>query len=641
MNVVSVQKVSVEFGADEIFHDVSFDVNDGDVVGLIGANGSGKTTLLKAIIGDITVEKGNIIISSGTKIGYLEQHACRGSTKTVFDEALSVFDYLKDIEFQITDINEKLNDAQSERNDLIIRQEELTDKFNELGGLTYKTRTEATLKGLGFDESSFNLRCTELSGGQRSKLSMCKLLLSRSDLILLDEPTNHLDISGSEWLESFLSSFKGTVIVISHDRYFLDKICNKIVEISNNTSHFQKGNYSEYLRFKQKRIEVEKKHYENQLEEIKRIEGIIRQQKSFARERNFITAESKRKMLEKKREELIEPEYEEKEMRIKFDPDSETGNDVLIAKNLCKSYSGKTVFRNLSVDIYRSERAFIIGKNGCGKTTLLRILKGQVPPDAGYFSYGSNVKVGYFDQSLEGISGGKTVLDEIWDENRLLKETQVRKYLSLFLFKGDDVFKDVDSLSGGEKAKICLLKLMLSGSNVLLLDEPTNHLDIPSREALEDALLNFGGTIIAVSHDRFFINKLASVIYVIKDEELIKFNGTYDDYCNSLIEDKDSKTVKTANKVNPYKLKKERQSNINILKGKIGRTEKQIDLIDEKISEINSILSDPVISSDFQKVMDLTKELNDYSDKQSELMEEWENSITLLKEYEEEILIDT
>ena len=624
MAIVSIQNLKVDFGGKVLFENVSFDVNQGDFVGLIGANGTGKTTLFKVIRGELEPTEGGAFISKTTKIGYLEQHACQGSVRTVYDEALSIFEPLMEIERELEEIAVSIDANIGNTDELIERQNKLHEQFQEKEGLTYKSRTRAALIGLGFSENDFTLTCDKLSGGQRSKLSMCKLLLSGSEVLLLDEPTNHLDIAGTEWLEDFLSSFRGTVIVISHDRYFLDRVTNKTVELSHGKCHHAKGNYSTYLRLKEERLESERRQYENQLEEIKRIEGIIEQQRSFARERNFITAESKRKMLEKKKAELVVPDPPLSKMRMKFTPACETGNDVLNVTGLSKSFGEKCLFFQADMQVFKNERVFMLGANGCGKTTLLRILTRQQPADAGSFLFGANVKTGYFDQSLETLHNEKTVIDEIWDEHRSFTETTVRSYLALFLFRGDDVFKNVGTLSGGEKAKLCLLKLMLSGANVLLLDEPTNHLDIPSREVLEAALSDFDGTIICISHDRYFINKLSTKIYRMNQSGFDKFDGDYNDYAEAVLSQTKEKPKKTEVKVNLYKLRKERDSEMNKLRGRIKRLEADIDRLDGEISEYNAILSSPETAADYEKIIEYTNKLDKATENQLVLMDEWE-----------------
>ena len=624
MAIVSIQNLKVDFGGKVLFENVSFDVNQGDFVGLIGANGTGKTTLFKVIRGELEPTEGGAFISKTTKIGYLEQHACQGSVRTVYDEALSIFEPLMEIERELEEIAVSIDANIGNTDELIERQNKLHEQFQEQEGLTYKSRTRAALIGLGFTENDFTLTCDKLSGGQRSKLSMCKLLLSGSEVLLLDEPTNHLDIAGTEWLEDFLSSFRGTVIVISHDRYFLDKVTNKTVELSHGKCHYSKGNYSTYLKLKEERLESERRQYENQLEEIKRIEGIIEQQRSFARERNFITAESKRKMLEKKKAELVIPDPPLSKMRMKFTPVCETGNDVLTVTGLSKSFGEKRLFSDADMQVFKNDRVFMLGANGCGKTTLLRILTRQQSADAGSFLFGANVKTGYFDQSLETLHNEKTVIDEIWDEHRSFTETTVRSYLALFLFRGDDVFKSVGTLSGGEKAKLCLLKLMLSGSNVLLLDEPTNHLDIPSREVLEAALSDFDGTIICISHDRYFINKLSTKIYRMNQSGFDKFDGDYNDYADAVLLQTKEKPKKTEAKVNLYKLRKERDSEMNKLRGRIKRLEADIDRLDEEISEYNAILSSPETAANYEKIIEYTNKLDEATENQLVLMDEWE-----------------
>lgn len=639
MTAASIQKLTVEFGGRLLFRDVSFDINEGDFVGLIGANGTGKTTLFKVIRGEMEPTDGAVFISKKIKLGYLEQHACQGSLRTVYDEALTAFDYLINEEREISKITDLLDNNPDNRDELIERLNLLQEHFNENDGLTFRSRTTSALKGIGFSEKDFNLTCDKLSGGQRSKLSMCKLLLSNADLLLLDEPTNHLDISGTEWLEGFLQAYKGTVLVISHDRYFLDKICNKTVELTNKTCYHAKGNYTEYLKYKQERLETERHHYENQLAEIKELEEFVQRARQASATNHVLKRMGleREEWLEKKKAELIVPEMDPGKIRIKFTPQCETGNDVLSVLSLSKSFGDKKLFENGNMQIFKNDRAFVIGSNGCGKTTLLRILTRQQYADEGSFNFGAGVKVGYFDQSLESLKGGKTVIDEIWDEHRLFNETKVRSYLALFLFRGDDVYKNVDSLSGGEKAKLCLLKLMLSGANVLLLDEPTNHLDITSREILENALADFEGTIIAVSHDRYFINKLSTKIFRMKKDGFENFEGNYDDYCRIILNEPVTQQKKKAPVVNNYKLKKEKESELNRLRGKIRRGEEEIDRLDSEISRLNDELSTPEVSADYEQVLEHTAKIDELTASQLELMNSWEEWNARTEELEREL----
>ncbi len=623
MIVLNVCNLSMDFGDSTLFRDVSFELSNRDRASLIGANGTGKTTLFRIITNELEPVSGGVVKYKGMTVGYMEQHACMNSARTVYDELLTVFEPLMKIEAELEELAERIHAGNENVDELIARQSFLTEQFERMDGLTYAARTRSTLLGLGFTESDFALECGVLSGGQRSKLSLGKLLLSGADILLLDEPTNHLDITSVEWLEDFITDYRGAVLIISHDRYFLDKVTTKTFELSNGKLTAWQGNYSASVRQREEKRELDRRHYENKLAEIKHIEGIIEQQRRFGRERNFITAESKRKMLERKQSELVEPEAIAATLKFNLTPMAVSGNDVLTVRNLTMSFENKPLFKDVSMLIKRGERSFILGPNGCGKTTMLKILMRKIRADGGNFTMGANVKVGYFDQTLANVNSDKTILDEVWDEHRNMTETEVRSALAAFLFRGEDVFKVVSTLSGGERARIALLKLMLSGSNFLLLDEPTNHLDITSREALERALMSFEGTMLVVSHDRYFINKLSTEIFSLTQNGAELYSGNYDDYAEHCVRAVQQKAVSHP-KVNEYKQMKEKAGEQRRLQGKIRRCEETIAELDAELEGKNTELSLPETVSDYERVLQLTAEIAQLNAKQEQLMEEWE-----------------
>ena len=640
MAVLSASNLKMSFGETVLFSGGNFEIAENEAVGLIGANGVGKTTLFKIITGEEDTFDGEIITAKNTRLGYMQQHACKGSDKTLYGEMMSVFDELINMEIEIEKLNLQIDRGSDNLDEAISKQGYLTEKFQSMGGLTYKSRLRATLIGLGFSEDDFYIPVANLSGGQKSKLSLAKLLLSGANFLLLDEPTNHLDIESVEWLEEFLRDFKGASIIISHDRYFLDKVTTKTLEIENRKLTLRKGNYTTALKQKEIDMLTVQRNYDNTMAEVHRIEGIIAQQRQFNREKNIKTAESKQKMIDRMLENLETPDEKQEEFHFKFTAEEKSGNDVLFINDLQKSFDTKRLFKNVNFNLYKGDRTFLLGPNGCGKTTLLKILVGKEKQDFGEFTFGANVKVGYFDQSLAGLDDEKTAMDEIWDEHPEFDTTSVRSALAMFLFKGEDVFKKIGDLSGGEKARIALLKLMLTGANLLLLDEPTNHLDIRSREALESALLNYGGTVLAVSHDRYFINKLSNKIIRFYDDGIKSFDGNYDDYCEKLEEEKNETVVVKKEKVtqNDYKLRKEMKSDYRKLQTQLKKCEEEIEKTEIESESIESELSSPETASDYEKVTHLTTSLNEAKEKLDSLLEDWEDISNKISELEKKIV---
>lgn len=628
MAVLSVHNLEMSFSERVLFSQVSFDIEASDKVGFIGVNGVGKTTLFKILCGKMEQTGGDFFTSKNLKIGYMEQHACSNSENTVYNELLSVFPHLIKMEEEIDRLNLDLEMGRSDEK-TIMRQTELMEQFTAMDGLVYKSRTASALTGLGFKQEDFNMPVKKLSGGQRSKLSLAKLLLSGSDIILLDEPTNHLDINSVGWLESFIRDFKGAAIIISHDRYFLDTVTNKTMELEHEKLQMYKGNYTEFIRKKEEAKKAAENKYKKDMAEIKRIEGIIEQQKRWNREKNIKTAESKQKEIDRIKENLVVPESELENIKFKFQPNTESGNDVLMCEGVSKTFGEKKIFENVNMHIRKGEKVFIVGSNGCGKTTLFRIIMGTVPADRGEIDFGAKVETEYFDQMQENLNMEKTAMDEIWDEYPKMTQTQVRTSLGAFLFKGDEVFKPINQMSGGERARVSLLKLMLGGGNFLLLDEPTNHLDTTSREALEESLKSYEGTMLIISHDRYFINKLADRILELKPEGMTEYLGNYDYYMEKRLEKSgqdsgktQTETKKSAGAID-YKMKKEMQAQERKRRSMLKKTEQEIEETELEMEKVNEQLADPQVTSDYQKLIELSGKLEELKAKQEQLYEQW------------------
>ena len=626
MIVLSGNDISVSFGGETLFHDVNFRLEENGRAGLVGVNGCGKTTLMHVINGRQEAETGGISKAAGIKLGCMEQYVIRDDNITLYDEVLEIFRPLIDAENELADIAVAI-DTGDHSEQTLSRQMQLQERFEREGGLTYKSMTCSALAGLGFSEDDFNKPISVMSGGQKSKAQLAKLLLSGSNILLLDEPTNHLDITACEWLEKFLTEYKGAYIVISHDRYFLDKVTDTTFEMENRTLREYKGNYTRYLELKAEAREAQQRVYDRTVKEINRIEGIVEQQKRWGQEHNFITAASKQKQADRLKETLEKPEDLPEAIKFTFRAKEGGANDVLIAKGLSKSFDGTAVFTNAELDIKKNTTTLILGETGCGKTTLLKILTGEYQADSGEYKFGNNIQFGYYDQAQTDLDPSKTVIDEVWDRYPGMTQTQVRSALAQFLFKGDDVFKNVGKLSGGEKARVSLLKLMLSKANMLLLDEPTNHLDIHSREALENALASYGGTLLIVSHDRYLINKLADRIVWLGKTGTVNIDGNYDRY----IELKEAKAqseqavqVKAAEgKKNDYKERKERESTLRKLSGALKRCEQAIDEIGLKTAELAQQMSQPEIATDYEKTSALAQEIEALKEKEEALTAEW------------------
>jgi len=624
MVILSCEALTKSFGERILFENAGFHVNDDDKIGLVGANGTGKSTLFKTLSGELTSDSGQVHFSKSNQIGYMEQHVSHNEDHTVYEEVEDVFRPLMEMEKSIEALHLAIEQGQQE---LVSEQVALIEKFEHAGGLTYKSRARSSLLKLGFSEEEMNRPLHSFSGGERSKISLCRLLLSNASLLLLDEPTNHLDINAILWLEEFLQSYGGAYIIISHDRYFLDRVTARTFEMEHQKLTVYSGNYTSYMAQKEERKRVTENQYKNDMREIKRIEGIIEQQRRWNREKNIKTAESKQKVVDKLKDGLVLPEQELDTLHFRFNVPPCPSNDILIGENLSKSFDGRRLFHVEKLHITKGERVFLLGSNGSGKTTLFKILCSQLTPDSGTVTFGPSVLSGYYDQKLAGLHLHKTALQEVWDSFPNMTQTQLRTALAIFLFKSDDVFKPISALSGGERARIALLILMLSKANILLLDEPTNHLDIASREALELALNSYDGTLFIISHDRYFINKMADRILYLDEDSLQEYAGNYDFFTAHYKEstpEKASDTPKQPLKMNEYNLKKEAKKAQAQKNTQIRKTEADIEAAEAQIKDLEEKLSQPEAASDYTLLTDITKQLEDAHKLLEMLYEEWE-----------------
>ena len=622
------------FFDETLFSEVSFNISDKDKIGFVGINGAGKSTLFKIINGISDSDEGEIFKNKLTKIGYLDQYTCIESENTIMEEMLDAYREVIDIERELEDIHYEIENKQGDIDALVKRQTALQDRFGELDGYRYKSIVKSTLVGLGFSEDDFDRRVDTLSGGQKTRVSLGKLLVSDSNLLLLDEPTNHLDIASVEWLESFLSNYKGAFVVISHDRYFLDRVTNRTFEMESGKLRTYNGSYSEYVKQREIEKKTEERNYINTQREIDRLNDIVEQQRRWNREKNIKTAESKQKVIDKLEKTLIKPVYDTEDIGFSFTSSEGGGNDVLITENLGMSFDGNEIFRNCDMHITKGEKVFLLGANGCGKTTIIKNIIGRYEPTEGTVKIGANIKIGYYDQIQENLSHDKDIFTEIHDEFPELNNTQIRNALAVFLFRGDDVFKEIKTLSGGERARVELTKLMLKPANFLLMDEPTNHLDIQSREALEKALSDYDGTMLMVSHDRYFINKLADRIIYMTSDGLKSFTGNYDEFLakNTVTETEEKVAEKPKNL--DYQEQKRIQAEKRKVLNRFNKVEELIEKLEVEVEEINSEMQKPELALDFTKLNELSKLAEDKNNEIMELMEEWEQLQTEIEEKE-------
>lgn len=631
--ILACQNISKSFGIDEILKNISFHINDREKVAIIGVNGAGKSTLLKIMIKELSCDDGEIILAKGKSIGYLAQHQALNTERTIYEEVLKVKRDVILLEEKIRQYEADMKNKQgTELEEMLNAYHRAQHEFELQNGYAYKSEAVGVLKGLGFEEEDFTKKVSMLSGGQKTRVALGKLLLTKPDLILLDEPTNHLDMSSISWLETFLINYPGGVVIVAHDRYFLDKIVTKVVELERGCATVMLGNYSEYAKKKAQVREAELKAYLNQQKEIKHQEEVISKLKSFNREKSIKRAESREKMLDKI-DRIEKPVEQKTEIRIRLEPHIVSGNDVLTVRDLKKSFSSSPLFESIDFDVKRGERVAIIGNNGTGKTTILKIINDFLQADEGTIELGTKVKIGYYDQEHQVLHKDKTLFEELSDAYPNLTNTEVRNILAAFLFTNDDVFKKIGNLSGGERGRVSLAKLMLSEANFIILDEPTNHLDITSKEILENALNSYTGTILYVSHDRYFINKTATRILHLANHCLVNYIGNYDYYLEKKEEltniyapkDSDESCADDTSEAKiDWKQQKEEQAKLRKRQNELKKTEEKIAKLETRNDEIDSLLGDEEIYTDVSRLMELNTEKEQINETLLQLYETWE-----------------
>lgn len=648
MILLQVQQVARYFGADTLFENVSLDVSDNSRIALVGRNGVGKSTLLKMIIGNESPDAGQITKKKGLTIGYLAQNTGLESDKTIYAEMLSVFERLQIMEKNLHEMEAEIADpgadhSSSAYSQLLNQYDQLLHDFEEQNGYGYEAEVRSVLHGFHFEQEDYDRKISSLSGGQKTRLALAKLLLEQRDLLILDEPTNHLDIDTLTWLEGYVQNYKGALLIVSHDRYFLDRIVNEVYEISHHHSSYYKGNYSAYIDQKAERLRQDWKNYEKQQAEISKLEDFVN--KNLVRASTTKRAQSRRKQLEKM-ERLERPEGDEKGPHFKFTADSQSGNIVITVKDAAIGYDGRIISSPINIDLRKNQVMAIVGPNGIGKSTLLKSVLGQIPFVKGSSEFGTNVKVGYYDQEQHNLHDKKTVLNELWDDHPTTPEKDIRSILGSFLFIGDDVSKVVHNLSGGEKARLLLTKLAMKHDNFLILDEPTNHLDIDSKEVLENAVMDFNGTVLFVSHDRYFINKVATCVLEIAPQGSTLYLGDYDYYLEKKAEQEEIAAAKSTaetpienspkevstGKVN-YQQGKERQKQERRLKRSVEEFEQLVEKLDAQKNDLENQMSSPENYNDLEKMGELQAKLQEISKKLAEAEENWEQASMELEEF--------
>lgn len=624
-------QVEKSFADNMIVKDASFKIEENEKVALVGINGCGKTTLIRMIVGELDCDQGQILISKNANIGYLSQNSSLESNLTVYEEVFSTRGDLPEMENTLRTIEQEMNNSEgNELERLMKRYASVNEAFERAGGYEYKSRVVGVLKGMGFSEDEFGKKVSVLSGGEKTRIALGKLLLTPLDLLILDEPTNHLDLDAVAWLEGFLASYQGALLLVSHDRYFLNKTVSKVIEIDNGKLRTFKGNYDEYSRKKKELISAAVKAYNNQQREIEKQEKVIETLRSFNREKSIKRAESRVKMLDKI-ERLEKVEENTAQMKITFTPTYESGKDVLHVENVSKAFGENVLFTDCSFDIYRGDKIALIGENGAGKTTLVKMLLGQCGADNGLIKFGTNVSVAYFDQEHAILDKDKTIFEEISDSYPELNQTKIRNTMAAFMFTDDDVFSKIGYLSGGEQGRVALAKLMLSNANFLILDEPTNHLDILSKEILEEAVKSYEGTILYISHDRYFINQTAERIFHLSNQKINQFVGNYDEFIEktknsvNVSVEKNTNIVKMTDSKESWLKQKEENNNKRKTENAIKKIQKRLDEIENRKNELNELLNREDIASSYSKLNEITTEIDELTVEEDDLFEQWDS----------------